>query len=154
MVCRFARKRFQCSLQSGYQNCRFQLNALRSSNSICAKKLDDILQLAHVSGPTLATTNINPLPAKQQSVHRTPSRSQHDQAHPERREYKVHARSAPSRKAKPNFDHRLQSTRYRRPQSGHKQTSDADLNVCYIKAVLRRAKQLRGGANQQGNGSG
>src|SRR5438270_11194026 len=71
----------------------------------------------HVGKWTLATVNINPLPAKQPSVYRPCAGPKHDETCSERNKQKVHTTSAPMRQPYPNLDHCLQSSRNGCPQS-------------------------------------
>ena len=105
-----------------------------------------------LSGGTLASTNINSLPAKQPGVYRPCAGSKRDEAYSERREQEVQVRSVSSRKENPNLDDRLQSSGNRRPQTGEEQNADADRDeLDYIKPRMRYTFEIETATNYQGN---
>lgn len=100
---------------------------------------------------TLATPDLNPLPAKQPGVYRPRARSEHDQAYSEGREQKVHVPSASTRKRDPNLDDCLQSSRNGCPQSGQQETSDPDSDESYVMCVRGYSPKFGAAADQQGH---
>jgi hypothetical protein len=83
-------------------------------------------------GVPLATTNINPLPAKKSGVYRPCTRSEHYQTYSKRRKREVHFRPACLSDGKPDLYDCQYTSRYGCPQARKQRSSDADRDETHV----------------------
>jgi len=107
------------------------------------------------SSGTLASTNINSLPAKQPSVRRPCARSKHDQTYTKHRPQKVRDHRVPRREDNPKFNDGFQSSRNRGPQTGEQQNSVSHRDeLSRMAPRMGQTSRFEAASNQQGKGCG
>jgi hypothetical protein len=108
---------------------------------------------AREGGVLLASTNINPLPAKKSGVHRPCPGSEHHQTYPKCREREVHFRSVSLSDGKPDLDDCQECPRDWCPQACQQRRSDADRDETHVQPAVVPSQKFGAPSDQQRNGS-